>query len=323
MPDRPKLDLTIAVATRNRAGYLRQLLASLESIEKPPALDYEVLLILNACTDSSREVAQSFQDRLPVRIIEEPRIGVSSARNAAIDAAQGEVIAWLDDDVVIEPGWFHGYMNAFRTHGDVGIFGGAIEPLFEGEVAPWCEKTWPMFSDVFAVRRPPADAPIDPQDLPYGANFAVRTELQRCFRFDEKLGRRGTYLIHGMEETNMVKQMLASGARGRWTPDARVQHAAPAYRRTRRYLFRYYAGYGFYLGQEDRREGRRLFDGRLLLATFRHAIKFGMESARGRPEQWVPAFKNMSMDVGRLLGRASRASEDASTKQVDSREGAR
>ena len=98
-------EISVVVPTRNRAGRLRALLASLAGQEGPP---FEVIVVDNASDDTTlREVgeADAVLDA-HVRAIHLPQpMGPAIARNRGWQAAQGELVVFTDDDVVAQPGW--------------------------------------------------------------------------------------------------------------------------------------------------------------------------------------------------------------------------
>jgi glucosyl-dolichyl phosphate glucuronosyltransferase len=300
-------DLTVAIVTHNRAGLLDRALASLGGADKPPGLSFEILVVLNACTDGSEAVVRRHARQLPVRFLDEPCPGISHARNAAIDVCRGRVIAWIDDDVIVGQSWFEAYARALAAHPGAAFFGGPIEPLFEGEVPPWFHKTWCLFADVFAVRHVPCDAPVHARYLPYGANYAVRSDWQRRFAYDPGLGRRPGFLLIGGEETALLNRILAAGGRGQWVADARVQHVISGERRTRRYLVRHYAGYGYRVGWAARAAGGSqtfpVFLGLARMTVFAGAVVAGTLAAR--QAFWVRALRRAAFEAGCIMGRMS------------------
>src|SRR4051794_178674 len=58
--------------------------------------------------------------------------GINLARNTALEAASGELLCFLDDDVEAWPGWLDSLLAAARDHPDVEAFGGPIRPRLEG-----------------------------------------------------------------------------------------------------------------------------------------------------------------------------------------------
>ncbi len=265
------MDLTVAIVTHNRAQSLQRTLSSLTRAQAPPDFRFEVCIVLNACTDDSAAVVDAFADHLPLFALTEPRAGISQARNAAIAGSRGEAIAWIDDDVSVDPDWLSSYAEALREHPEVSFFGGPIQPTFPVEIPAWFQASWRHFANAFAMREVAADAPVQPDSLPYGANFLVRSACQRQFPYDERLGRRPGLLVMGQEETSLLRRIMAAGGRGRWVKRAGVLHHIDASRCRRRYLLRYVAGDGFMAARLEAL-GLRTFSLRLLLELLRIGI---------------------------------------------------
>ncbi len=254
--------VTVAICTRNRSRALERTLRSLAAISIPPSLEWEVLVVDNGSGDDTRSFIARLSDMLPLRIIFETRIGLSHARNRAIAEAHGDYILWIDDDVLVDSEWLRAYHDAFRAWPDAAFFGGPIVPAFEGTPPRWLQLALPHVDNAYAARDLGNVAvPLTRDTLPFGANFAVRADEQRRYRFDPALGRRDATLSAG-EEWAVLEAMLAGGASGRWVPGARVQHVISAERQTVRYLRRYYVGNGMSLARTRSAPGERMLLGR-------------------------------------------------------------
>jgi glycosyltransferase involved in cell wall biosynthesis len=168
--------------------------------------------------------------------------GLSHARNAATREARGSFIAWTDDDVLVDPGWLRAYELAIDRHPDATIFGGPIEPWFEGTPPTWLLSVLPRVSNAYALcDLGPNVMRLEPPDrLPFGANFVLRTEAQRTAPYDLALGRVKNGGALG-EEHDVLVRLLAHGHIGYWIPEARVRHWLPRQRQSTSYLRRYYA----------------------------------------------------------------------------------
>jgi glycosyltransferase involved in cell wall biosynthesis len=106
----PRTPVTVAVCTRNRAGQIRECLDALERLEYPAHL-LEIVIVDNAPVDTStRDVVAAYSR---MRYVCEPRPGLDWARNRAIKEAAGEIVAFTDDDVSVEPGWVAALAAAF------------------------------------------------------------------------------------------------------------------------------------------------------------------------------------------------------------------
>ena len=120
-----RLSITAAVCTRNRPGQLARALESLLAQYPAPA---EVIVIDNAPGDPAAAVL--IADRFPgVRYLREPVPGLDFARNRALHAAVGDVVAFLDDDAVAGPGWCEALRLVFEGEPEVAVCTGQVEPL--------------------------------------------------------------------------------------------------------------------------------------------------------------------------------------------------
>jgi glycosyltransferase involved in cell wall biosynthesis len=238
------MDVTIAICTWNRSDLLDKTLAQMRRLVIPTGLAWEIVVVNNRCTDNTDEVIASHSDTLPVRRIWEEQQGQSHARNAASLAAHGELIVWTDDDVLVDRHWLGEMVAAARSQPAMNFFGGPIEPWFETDPPKWLLDNWKAVNGAFAFRDLGAEPfEFDLKRLPYGANYAVRTAVQRQFLYNPRLGRVATGEIRG-EETDVLHKLLAAGHRGQWVPTAKVEHFIPRERLTLDYIRRFFHGIG-------------------------------------------------------------------------------
>ena len=237
--------LTIAICTWNRAELLRQTLASLKQMSVPGDLKWEIVLVDNNCTDHTADVIASFDSQLPIRAVVEPQQGHSHSRNRAIQESQGDYILWTDDDVLVDSGWLLAYLAAFERHPSAAFWGGPIEPRFESEPPRWLRENWKRCAGVFAVRSFGDDEfEFTERVLPFGANFAIRGELQRQLLYDARFGRVSDQSVRGYDEIDVLRQLLDAGHRGFSVPAATLKHFIPTSRMTIDYVRRFYEGQG-------------------------------------------------------------------------------
>jgi glucosyl-dolichyl phosphate glucuronosyltransferase len=240
----PSIRITVAIPTRNRCGPLGKALASLARMAVPNGLSWEVIVVNNGSQDATASTIETFASVLPLRAVAAPEVGKSQAMNAAVRAAHGDYLLWLDDDVLVDAGWLHAYHEAFFLWPETPFFGGPITPVFEGARPPWLDGALRHVGNAYAALDL-GDEMIALQGdaLPFGANWAVRLDKQREHLYDPRLGRRGELLLAG-EEWAVMHAILKSGLAGRWVPAARVQHVVPQTRQSLRFLRNYYMGNG-------------------------------------------------------------------------------
>jgi glycosyltransferase involved in cell wall biosynthesis len=93
------MKLSVVIPTYNRCGLLQRVLRGLCE-QLASSLLEEVLVVSDGSTDGTPGVVSQFADRLPVRLIEQDKRGVSAARNLGVAQARAPVVLFLDDDVV-------------------------------------------------------------------------------------------------------------------------------------------------------------------------------------------------------------------------------
>jgi GT2 family glycosyltransferase len=172
--------VTVVLCTRDRAEHLRGALRSVLRLDYP---SFDVVVVDNAAaTDETRDLVRTDFDDPRVRYLEEPVPGLSSARNAGLAAATGDIVAFTDDDVVVDNQWLHGLAAGFAQGEDVACVSGLVpsgelrtpvQRFFDDRVS-WSRN---VATRVFRLAEPPADLPLFPFSVGAfgtGANFALR-----------------------------------------------------------------------------------------------------------------------------------------------------
>lgn len=312
----PTLDVTVAICTRNRHRLLMDTLSTIEEAATPPNLEWEVLVVDNGSTPSVASTVGRHSPRLPLRLVSEPTPGLSEARNRAVDAARGEYIVWIDDDVHVEENWLVAYWQAFRRWEGASFFGGPIVPRMRGSAPRWLRSVLPRIGSLYAARAlgsEPLRFEDEDRELPYGANFAVRSALQREFRFDPGLGRRPGLEMAGYEEIDVFRRMLRAGHTGRWVPSARVYHVIPPERQTIGYIRRYVEADARHEEREwsetqARPRWKRLCE--LARRAISAEVGYRWHRAISPPRRWIEALLAASDARGRLKSQLSDFSRD-------------
>jgi glycosyltransferase involved in cell wall biosynthesis len=195
-----------------------------------------VLVIDNNSTDHTRAVVEEFTAQRPsFRWIRETKQGLDHARNCAILHSRGEVIAFGDDDILVEPDWLSQLCEPLLGDGQrkIGAVGGEVIPVFPDGLPEWVRE----WHAPLAFR--PDTGPLEPPHSPMGANLAFPKWLfQQVGMFHTELDRAaGNYFSGGDGE--MIRRVRIAGLQVWFAPGAAVKHQMPASRTTFRYARRH------------------------------------------------------------------------------------
>jgi GT2 family glycosyltransferase len=226
-------DVTVIVATRNRAAYLDVALASL--VAQQCDVNFEVLVVDNGSTDATPALLERWgRDDQRVRVVREARPGLSRAKNAGVAAAKGRALLFTDDDVVVSERWLASLVEALESHqAELVVVGGKILPV-PHDLGPW--PAW--FDDVALPDAGLLDLsdrePVVAPQYVWGANMAVRSELfERLGPWDETVGRRGDER-GTFEDTELQDRVRAAGGSVWFCPGAVLRHRVERAAVTRR-----------------------------------------------------------------------------------------
>jgi glycosyltransferase involved in cell wall biosynthesis len=278
-------DVTIVLCTYNRAGLLRDTLASLAALASD-GFSHEVVVVDNASTDETPAVIAEAERSFPVplRGVREARAGVACARNRGIQEARGRWVAFFDDDQVADTRWLAELLAMARARG-CRCVGGAnrlrLPPGRPDTLAPAC---WALLS---AIIDPPAPCRYSRRFAPGAGNLLIeRSVFDEVGRFDEGLREAG-------EDADLYRRMWAAGIVGWFTPAAISYHVIPAYRLEEPYLRWKAVRNGGHLARRNWQEWGRLM---FVLVLF---ARLGQAALLHLPRLW---WARLCGSGDRLLG---------------------
>jgi glycosyltransferase involved in cell wall biosynthesis len=196
--------------------------ATIRSIQAQTVSDWELLVVGQGNDHQIRQVVEAAARADPrLRYVHIDKRGSSRARNAAMQAASGEILAMTDDDCEARPDWLAVLTGVMAEGSDVALVGGALIAPPPGPVRPArCPRLMPadvLYDPVAHQGHPPAGWDW------IGANFAVRREVaERLGDFDEFLGVGADFPCGG--DSDYKSRMEALGLKMRSTPRAVVYH---------------------------------------------------------------------------------------------------
>jgi GT2 family glycosyltransferase len=225
--------LSIVVATCANAELVVRCVEEIQAHATDP---YEVIVVENRPARSSvaRAIEERFGGGQRIRYVEERRPGLACARNAGLRTARGELVAFTDDDVLVDGAWVPAIRRAFAATPEVGCVTGLILPLELETPAQLLIERFASYGKgflprIYSLEKPPPDQPLFPYTAGYfgsGANMAFRTgTLRDLGGFDPVLGT-GTR-ARGGEDLDVCIRVLNAGARLAYEPRAIVWHRHP------------------------------------------------------------------------------------------------
>jgi glycosyltransferase involved in cell wall biosynthesis len=231
------LALDIVVATYNRAPFLRMLLESLLRAPMPHDLSVNVIVIDNDSSDDTPAViagcAAAFAGRL--RHAVERRAGKSHALNTGVAMGSAELVAFLDDDELVSPGWYDAVATAFADP-TVDFISGRCTGRWPAPAPTWLPRDYPAVVGVIEGGPRVREFHTDYQGTLSGGNSVVRRAmLSRVTPFSPDLGPRRDRRLLCCEDEELYLRLIEAGARGLYVPSLLVEHFVHADRMSRRY----------------------------------------------------------------------------------------
>jgi glycosyltransferase involved in cell wall biosynthesis len=247
------LDISVLIATHNRAEILRRTLQSMTRLDLE-GISVEFVLIDNNSSDNTRQVIESFRTKLPIRYLFEPRPGQNCARNRALaDVQLGSLVAFTDDDIEADRNWLRTIFSAARRWPNHSVFGGTVYPILPRMNIPkWAQSPVLQRLCFSAHRYGDSEGPYSERHYPISGNFWVRREVfANGRRFDEAIGPRPGKYVMG-SETLFLMQLAEEGYGMIYSPHAVVGHRIQPWQvsvgNILRRGFRGGAGYAYLLG---------------------------------------------------------------------------
>jgi glucosyl-dolichyl phosphate glucuronosyltransferase len=136
---RMKPEVSIVISTYNRSQMLARAIESV--LRQQGSVRYEIVIVDNNSTDTTAQVVKQYAEQNSiVRYVFEAKQGVSHGRNAGIAAARADLIAFTDDDVLVESNWVERIKAVFGAEPDHGFIGGKVLPLWPHDQPAWLNR---------------------------------------------------------------------------------------------------------------------------------------------------------------------------------------
>lgn len=244
------MNISVIICTYNRCESLKLTLDSLLLQGNLDNFSYEIIVVDNNSNDNTKTAVKSYLSKFNCNFqyIFEPLQGLSIARNRGLKESKNQIVAFADDDVIVDNGWLYNINRTFIKYNADAVFG-RVNPSWEVENIPtWIKqdkRLWGMLACLdYGDEKKVIVCPNEPF---HGANFAIRREVLVKFGgFKDYLGVKGEKHFLG-EETEIFRLILKSGLKIVYDPNILVKHRITENRTTKEYFYNYnyYGGYSF------------------------------------------------------------------------------
>jgi GT2 family glycosyltransferase len=212
--------VSFVIPTYNRANVLVECLAALER-ERECDIPFEVIVVDDGSTDDTVERVQRAKQGMSanVLLLRQENKGPAAARNRGVGAARGELIVFLGDDIIVEPGYLPSVYAAYKAHSDKrhGILGYTkySEDSITTPFGRWLESRSGL---QFVYDALPADKPLSYRQF-YTSNILLpRRALVEVGGFDEG------FTHAALEDTELGYRLAARGFELYYCPEAAAVH---------------------------------------------------------------------------------------------------
>jgi peptidoglycan/xylan/chitin deacetylase (PgdA/CDA1 family)/glycosyltransferase involved in cell wall biosynthesis len=203
--------LSVVMTTFNRRSALERTLPTLLR-QDFPSTDGEIVVVVDGSTDGTLEFLRCLKSPFRLKVLSQPNRGFAAARNAGLQAAEGDLVLFLDDDIICTPGVFKQHCAAHAAgtgpllaHGPVRVAPGGDRTLIRYASEVWDELYYGRLDPAVGIRLP--------QDVYFISNSSIRRETLLAFGgFDER--------VLGMDDMDFGLRLWERGVRFQYLPGA-------------------------------------------------------------------------------------------------------
>ena len=210
----PFESMSVIVCTRNRATKLVNCMEALLAM-KTEGLRWKLICVDNGSTDDTRNVVERFSKNssLPIKYVYEKTERLSVARNSGLTNSSGDVLAFTDDDCIVDPYWLANIAKEFREDNSLALLGGRVE-LHDKRDLPLGIRTYKNRVTI---------EPTNVFSYVGAGNMALRRSvIEKIGMFDIRFGPGAPLLA--AEDSDFAYRVLKAGLKAVYSPDVIVSH---------------------------------------------------------------------------------------------------
>lgn len=213
--------------------------------------------------------------------------GVNKARNEGLKIATGKIIAFCDDDVVVDGSWLKDIVKGHEDYPSALAIGGRVEPIWQEEKPSWFPKKIEDYLSVVDF----GSVPLKNPPWLVGANLSFKKKAFKRFGFfNESLGRKkGSFMFK--DETEFLDRIRIAKEEILYLPNIKVKHHVPKSKTTLKFLFKRV----FWEGRSEARADK-IMDKHLAKVAF-DLVKDSLFYMRSAPSKLIKKDKKGLVEI--------------------------
>lgn len=237
------MKVSVIVPTLNRANLLARTLLTL--IHQNCPRDFEIIIVDNGSTDNTKEVVEKLESLSPYRIryLYDARPGLLVGRHVGARAAEGDILSFVDDDVIVPPCWVENIYRLF-SNTNVSLATGNNLPFFEDIKPDWLDFLWRNCEHGrYLGELSLLDFGNEPKEITaafvWGLNYHIRKNiLIDVGGFHPDILSRQFEIYVGDGETGIWRELEKNGYRAFFEPGLSLYHTVTKERMTKDYFIK-------------------------------------------------------------------------------------
>ena len=202
------VDISVIICTyghHDRSDALSKILYALKDQKIEGNIKFEIIIVDNGCSLNADLLVWQYTDLTNIVIIQEPKIGLSNARNTGILNAKGDILVFTDDDTEPSDRWLSSLYKSHHSSAALCIGGPVVFKDRNKAFPKWLSDYFLRF--LLPLKFPEKFSVISQPFYLIGANMSFKKIVfQKYGLFETSLGRKGSCLLSG-EDTEFILRL--------------------------------------------------------------------------------------------------------------------
>jgi len=253
--------ISVIIATYNRSICLERVINDLLNQQLSGTFDYEMIIVDNGSTDNTENMVKNLKEQASGRLIYCKQLapGKSNALNMGITQSKGEIIAFTDDDVMVEKNWLSSIAECFNKYPCDGI-AGKVLPVFPDKTPQWVRQNPVQMAGVVVIydHGDTACQADKTTERFIGSNWAFKSSVFKdCGLFSTDLGP-GTPMVVG-EDEEFYSRLFLKNKVLYYCPQVIIRHPVDLNRLSWAKMAKWHMALGRYLAYNQIQQGNNNF----------------------------------------------------------------